>query len=291
MKSKLSFGYYIVIILITIFLWSILIGMSLDGTLLLFSKKWYLFILPIILTNLLFLISFLKIPKIQIIGNRFHFKSVDFNGEFEQNDITKVERVSTRINGWYTFRGGLKISAKGKIYDFPFHIYTNEADLLQKIHKVSDEEIPMSRKYAIQHLKYLKYFYRNFGTIYLLLSIPFLYMFFSVKKDSPMFSKLILAFIPFMFMLVFKLSSKYVRLDGCTLNLIDPLLLKSTEIQLSDIEYLSAKKISTGRGSFKNITIEFKNKSILTWRAELNKQGDLEEIVKEFNRKMDLEIE
>lgn len=288
MKSRLSFGYYIVILLITIFLWSMFIGMNLDGTLLLFSRGWFLFILPIIFTNILFLLSFLKIPKIQIVDNRFHFKSLDFNGEFEQEDITKIERVSARINGWYSFRGGLRIYAKGEIYDFPFHIYTNESELLQKIYKFSSEEIRQSNKYKIKYFKYLKYFYRNFGTIYLLLSIPFLQLLFNVKKGSPLFSKLVLATIPLMFILFFKLSSKYVRLDGDALKLIDPLLFRSTEVQLRDIEHLSAKKNNTGKGSLKNITIELRNKSVLTWRAQLNKQSELEEIVKVFNNNTDL---
>jgi len=262
MKSKLPFTYYLVVTLITVFLWSMFVGMNLDGTLPLFSKGWYLMLLPIIFTNILFIISFLKIPKIQIIGNRIRFKSLDVKGEFKQEDITKIESVATSINSWYSFRGGIKIYVEDKIYSFPFHCYTNETELLQKIYKVVPEKIQISNSYQLSNLKYIRYFYRNFGTFFLFLSIPFLILLFSINKNAPFTSKLILAIIPTMLILVFKVSSFYVTVsaNGC------------------------AKKISTGRGSRKNITIALKNKKIITWRAELNKQSELEKIAKEFHR-------
>lgn len=284
MKSKLSLGYYIIIILITVFLWFIFIGMNRDGNLPLFSKGWYLFLLLILFTNILFVISFLKIPKIQIIGNRISFKSLDFSGEFGQNDITKIERVASHINSWYSFRGGLEIYVKDKIYDFPLHIYTNETELLQKIYKVSSKVIPIVSRYELKNFSYLKYFYRSFGTFYFLLSIPFIYLLLNTKNSSPFFSKLILAILPLMCILAFLLSSKYVLLDGTKLKLMEPLFFKSTTIHLDGIAHLNAKNISTGKGGIKNITIELIDKRVLTWRAELNKQSELDEIINIFSR-------
>jgi len=284
MKSSVKIGYWIGTGLTMGFLLFVFIGMTLDETLSIYSRGWSVFALVLFLLMFLFIVSYLKIPEIKIIGNIIHYKALGKKATFNKADIIELRKVASNINGWYSFRGGIKIITKDDEYEFPFHLYPNQAELLQQLYGVKLYKLDLIVTYSPSYLSYLLYFYKNPSTMYLFFSLAFIWLAFI--KTNTVAGKIIFGLISALSILPFLMSSHYVKLEKNELITIHPLLLKSTKIQIKDIESVNTRSISTGKGGIKNITLTFNNKTIKTIPAGLNWQSELDLIANQLNTKL-----
>lgn len=230
----------------------------------------------------MFMISILKIPKIEIANNTVHFR---FNGtkqSFKISDITKIERVNSHANSWYTFRGGLNIITENENLIFPFHIYSNETEILQQIYKSDKKEIKPISKYSVANFSFIKYFYRNIYSFFIIPIVGFLFILQSKDKNT-IFGTIAISLIIALLLAVILRTFKYLKLDNEYLYYINPIGMKSCKYELKSIKHVNSKVISTGRGGIKNLTIELVDNQIVTLNAGLNKQYTLDEIARKLN--------
>lgn len=284
MNSNAKIGFWIGASLTMGFLFFVFIGMTLDESLPIYSKGWFVFAVVLILLTLLFTISYLKIPTIKIVGNQIHYKALNINTTFYKTDIIELAQINANINSWYSFRGGIKIITKNGVYEFPFHFYPNESELLQELYGTQPYQVDLVNNYSPSYLSYMQYFYKNSHTIYLLMSMAFTWL--ALTKTNALSGKIIFGIMGLITIFPFLMSSHYVKLDNNELVIIHPLLLRSTKIKVKDIESANTKPIYAGKGgSIKHITLTLNNKRIKTIRAGFNWQSELDLIVDNINAK------
>lgn len=235
----------------------------------------------------MFIFSLKKIPKIEIINNEIYYNSNGTLVKIKIGEITKIERVTSMINGWYSFRGGLNIIAENENLIFPFHIYTNETEILQQIYKSDKEEIKPISNYSIENVSFIKYFYRNIYSFFIIPIVGFIFILQS-KDENTILGIIVISLIIALLMAVILRTFKYLKLDNEYLYSINPIGMKSCKYELKSIKHVNSKVISTGRGVIKNLTIELVNKQIVTLNAGLNKQNTLDEIERKLNTRSNM---
>ena len=282
MKTKVKATTYLLPFIIMAFLGFCYVGMTIDNTIVIYSWQWWIFGIIVVGLFLLFLISILKIPKIEIENNTVYSILNGTKQSFKISDITKIERVNSHANSWYTFKDGLNILTEKRNLIFPFHIYYNETEILQQIYKSKRKEIKPISNYSVTNLFFIKYFFRNSYSLLLVPVVGFMFILQS-KDQNSIFGTIVISLIIAVLLAVILQTFKYLKLDDEHLYYINPIRLKSSKYDLASIEHANSKVISTGRGGIKNITIELVDKQILTLNAGLNKQKTLNEIARKLN--------
>ena len=282
MKTKIKATTYLPSFITLTIIGFCYVGMTLDKTVIIYSWQWWIFGIIAIGLFLLFLISFLKIPRIEIINNIVHSKLNGTRQSFRVDDITKIERINSHANSWFTFRGGLNILTKNGNLIFPFHIYSNETEMLQQIYKSDKKVVNPISNYSVVNFSFIKYFYRNSYSFFLIPIVGFIFILQS-KDQNSLLGIVVISMLITLLMTVILRTFKYLKLDDEYLYYINPIILKSCKYDLKSIEHANSRVISTGRGAIKNMTIELTNKQILTLNAGLNRQKTLDEIERKLN--------
>lgn len=282
MKSKIKGITYLLPILIMTFVIFIFIVTTIDNTIAIYSLQWWIFLLVILGLFSMFLFSFKKIPKIEIKNSTISYYSINKQIQLKIEEISKIEQVISKINGWYSLRGGIIIHTENEKLVFPYHIYSNESKMLQLIHQNKELEIEKDCNFNFSNIFYLKYFYRNFGSIYLILIIPFISILINFKA-SDVLGIIIISGIIVLSVVAFHMTSKYIKIENGNLYHISPILFRSCKYDLKNIKYTNSNLINTGNGRIKNLTIELVDNQILTLSAGLNIQSSLAEIADELN--------
>ena len=283
LKSSRKPLHYILLALAPSFLIFSLWGLSYDP--MLKDKTTAMTIVALVLIFLLYtsIYSVLKTPRISITGSTITYKTLSINESFNISAITEISKVKSNLNRWYSKRVGLEILADNIKVFFPFHIYSNEQELLRAIYQTKESLIPIKSSYSLEHLKYIKYTYRNLFTMYLFLALPFIWLPF--HKESPLWSSMIIWVIALLFLLVFFMSTGHIKIQDGMLHYTNPLILRKKNYPLDSIDYVNSKNISIGgNGGIKNLTIGLKDKQIFTLRSGLNRQKEINEIAKMIER-------
>lgn len=284
MKSRIKTATYIpAVITMTIFIALYALGTFSDNEFRPHSLLWWIVGILIVGFFLLIRSSFKSIPKIEVVDNVIHFYSKSTQVKVKIGEITKLERVKSMINGWYSFRGGLKIYTEKEMLVFPYHVYSNEAKLLQLFYLSENSVIKRNCSLRFGNMLYMKYFYRSFGSFYLLTALVITYILMN-KEHVGTIGFYVLSAMILLFLAVGLLLSKYVKVENGYLYHFSPLIMKRCEYALENIEYANSKAINTGgNGPGKNLTLELINKQILTLSAGLNRQKELDSIALEIN--------
>lgn len=282
MKTKIKATTYIMPITILAFFVFCFIGMTLDETLVIYSWQWWLFGVVIAGLFLLFIISFLKIPKIEIANGIAFSKSYGHQQSIKINDITESERVISNINRWYSYRDGIKFYTDNGTLLFPFHIYSNESEILQRLFRSERKLINPSTEINFSNLSFIKYFYRNPYSCFLIPIVGFIYIL-QNKENTGTLGLIILSFIIILLSVVILKTTRYLEFHAGQLHYVNPLLLKRSMFDIDNIEHANSKIIATGKGGIRNLTIQLADKRMLSFKAGLNNQKSLDEIAIRLN--------
>ena len=281
LKSKVKAITYLSPICLMAFLIFVLVGMTNDNTIAIYSLEWWIFGILILGLSFMFLTSFQKIPKIEIINDVIHYNSEGTREKFKIGEITKIEKVNSKISGWYSFRGGLQIHTKKEKLIFPYHIYNNESKMLQLIHQSHEILIEQISEFKLSNLFFLKYFYRNSYSFFLIPIFGFIFLL-KNKESNNIGTIVILAIVVLLLIAVFK-SFKFLKIENGYLNYINPILMQNCKYDIKSIKHANSELITTGRGGVKNLTIELVDRRIVTLNGGLNSQKSIDEIAHELN--------
>lgn len=281
MKSRIHIRNYISTCLILGLFICLFIGVSLDETVN-NTLLWYLAGLSVIGMTLLFYKIYSKIPSIKIDNQRVFFNSKKKEQSFEISEIISVQPIDSDIDFWYTRRGGMLIETDKANFKIPFHIYSNERELLQKLYGHELKRVIPKVKINPKSLRYLKYLYRNVYSLFFLISIPFIWLLFCIRNHTYI-SVIFLSILPVLLLTTFKKTTKYIKIDFVELKIFDPFFMIEKKYSLVNIENVNSKRISAGKSSIKGLTLMLTDKNIITIPAELNKQAELDLIAKRMN--------
>ncbi len=285
MKSKIKTGTYIPSVFIAVLFISMYIGATIINNPFVFnSLVWWIVGFFLMGYLYLILISFQKIPRFTITNDTIQCKSKDTNLKIGIANIEKIERVDSSINGWYSKRGGLKIHTKNDVLVFPYHVYSNESEMLQLIYQSEDVPIERYSSYSLGNFVFMKYFYRNFGSFCLIMALVLMTGLIT-KGNTTLIGMVIISPLLLMMIAVFILFSKFLKVEDGHLYHISPLLLKSVRYDIDTIEYANSKYLNTGSGGIKNLTIQLKDKRIVTLIAGLNRQINIDIIRQTINKR------
>ena len=283
MTTKIKFIVYFYPLIVFAFLLFCFVGMTIDGTIELYSVGWYVFLLVLILYSLLMWLEYVKIPKIKIGDGSISYRSKAAIVKFKRSAILKLERTKSGKSSSFSTRGGIEIHTKSDKLLLPFHIYSNEKEILQYLYQVNETNIDIESCFDTKNFSFIKYFYRE-SNGFLLITILLLFAVIISKIDSHWG---ILGTVC-IFILLAKgllLNYRYLKIEDGYLKHINPLQLKSTKYKIDQIAHSNSQAIRTGKSIIKNLTIELVNKSIVTLRAGLNTQKEIGELAKTLNTK------
>ena len=283
MQSKLNIIAFVPsFILVTVFT-LLLVGITKEGILQSYSLPWFLSVGFILIMFYWIISLFRKIPTFTIKDQVITHQLKGASQSFTLSDIQQLAQIPTRAIPFVTARGGLSIqTAKGE-FCFPYHIYQNEAALLKAIHQVSlDVKVYIMQQYGINHLFYLRKWYRNSYVVFLLPMLGFVYLL-VIKYEGMFWPTFVLSIIPLLIAVLIVQTSQLIHIEGKHLAHISPMALRKRMIPLEDIDYVNSSQISTGRGGLKNMTVHLKDKQILTLHAGLNKQQELNTLASQIH--------
>ena len=286
MKSKLenqyrlTFGVLIVLLICPL----LLIAIAGFNSMILISSLGLLavclFILPLVIFTI---ISLFTIPRIEIIDGVVTYLQRFKMYTFDIKDITAFENVDRRINSWYTARGGLKLMTNDQSYEFPFHLYTNQHQLLCALRGVDCVPTSTSTDVSFSYLRLLRYVYRTPIIIAVLISLILLFVL--LIKQAAFAVVIIFATLLALCIYVLFKALKYVKLSSNHLIHISPLQLRGVSINVQDVIHADPRPVYTGRTRIRCLTLDLNNGEVLSLRGELNSQSELEAIAREFNEK------
>lgn len=283
-KSKIKISYLLISGVPLLMLPMIALGLFFSPFLMV-SYLGLIFLLFLLVLPLgFYFISIKKIPKIEIQNDRIKVKSFRRTLEFIDSKQFTFEEVK-RANIWFSMRGGLKIQSQDDEFIFPYHIYSNETEILNALTSKNKTINKTEVKYEFGNIKYLLKSWKNPTLIYFMLSV-ILFFLALAKNTTDMYSLLFLSLIFFAGIFVFVLTNKYVKLENDKLIEFAPFLIRSKSISIDDIENLNSDKIGGYRMSIKNLTLKLKNNQMLTLMGGLNSQRELKEIERIVNEKI-----
>lgn len=239
-----------------------------------------LFILPLII---FIIISLITIPRIEIIDGIVTYRQRFKIYTFDINEITDFVKVDRKINSWYTARGGLNIVTNDRSYEFPFHLYTNQHQLLCALRGVDYEPIFTSTDLRFSYVRLLRYVYR--APIVIMLLISLILLFVLLIKQAAFAVVIIFASLSALCIYVSFKALKYVKLSSNHLIHISPLQLRGVSINVQDVIHADPRPVYTGRTRIRCLTLDLNNGEVLSLRGELNSQSELEAIAREINEK------
>ena len=288
MKSKIkTITYFPSIIVVAIFT-SMFIGATItDNPFVFNSLIWW--IVAIFLLGLIYMIlkAFKNIPQITILNDTVQSEAKKSNIKINIADIEKIERVQSKINGWYSKRGGLQIYTEKDMLVFPYHVYSNETQMLKLIYQREALTIKRNYSFSFENFYFIKYFYRSFGSFLLVMALSLVAVLIS-KDEITIIGIVGISLMVLPMITVFLMHSKFLKVENGYLYHISPLLLKSCKYDFKNIEYANSESISTGRGAVKNLTIELIDKQILTLIGGLNKQKSIDKIREKINTRSNI---
>lgn len=283
MKAKIKVITYLpTIITMATFMTIYASATILDNSFVIFSLLWWFVGLVILGFFLLIIHSFRKIPKIKIINKTIHYKSGETESKVDIAEIEDIVRVESRINNWYSFRGGLQIHSENEMLIFPYHVYSNEKQLLRLIYQSESIAIVQKCSFSFFNLFFIKYFYRNLGSFFMIMAFVLAYILMS--KESVLIGTIIISIMISMFIIIGFKTSQFLKFENGILNHIKPLYLMNCKYDINNIEYANSKSTSTGgNGRLKNLTIHLVDKQIITLNAGLNNQKTINELAQIIN--------